>query len=210
MTSPTKAIEEIEDLMDQVTLEGHGETDKEILQQIANQINAFLDPANPDSVNNDLIHIKESSTKIDGLYSQLSHHTKQAKANSENLENHITYLRGQVEAIRSLNNNLAELDKVNAQAPDEVHTKQGGQHMLLDDIVLPDLSLVHQLYDTTAEIKAHKDVIRLVGGSFKSEDELISNDNLDACTRAVRSAARELFWLEVTRMEIGKIMGLLV
>lgn len=204
-----KGVPEIEDLMDKVTLDGPQEVNRSVLEKVSQQINAFLAPENPDSANHHVSFVNENTAKINALHSQLSHHVTQAKANSENLQNHITYLNGQVEAIRSLNSNLVKLEEKNAQSTSEVHmNNETGHRILLDEIVTPDLALVNQLYETSAEIKAYKDAIRLVGGSYKSEREIINDDNLEACTKAVRSLAREAFWLEAMRNEIGKTMGL--
>lgn len=200
-------VAEIEDLMDQVTLDGPMSDDrKSVLERISDQINAFL--GSEESANGTLNYINETSTKLTSLHQQLSHHNKQAQANSDNLGNHINYLLGQLEALKTLNNDMGQLDKVNSLTVNEVHTSLAGDKMALDDIVTPDLTLVHQLYDVSSEIKAYKDAIRLVGGNFRSEGELVNDDNLDSCIKAVRGLARDVFWLEVTKAEIAKTMGL--
>lgn len=201
---------EIEDLMDKITLDGgKSQLPREILEKISENINAFLTLPGADNVNNVVQQINENSQRILALHAQLEHHNKQATANKENLDKHVTYLQQQVELIKSFNADLGRLDKLNSPSTDEIYTgTQTGQKLRLEDIITPDLKLVHQLYDVTADIKACKDTLRLLGGGFKSEEEMIHNDNLDTCIKATRGLARELFWLEVTKQNISKTMGL--
>lgn len=201
-----RRLPEIEDLMDKVTLESGNSNSQPVLERISQQINAFL--FNEDCANSTLTAINENTRKIAALHQQLLHHNTQAKANSENLEKHIDYLLGQLLSLKALNSDLSQLDLVNSQSVEEVHTSLNAQKMHLDDIVTPDLTLVHQLYDVSAEIKAYKDAIGLVGGNFRSEGELVTDHNLDSCIKTVRGLAREMFWLEVVKAEIGKAMGL--
>lgn len=209
--SPTPVGDaEIENLMDKVTLDtGKSTIPRDALEQISHHINLFLTLEGPDNVNSVVAKINENSQRILALYSQLEHHNKQAAANKENLDKHITYLSGQVEAIKTLNTELGELDKLNSASTDEIYTDlASGRKMKIEDIITPDLKLVHQLYDVTADIKACKDAIKLVGGGFKSEEEMINNENLDSCVKAARGLGRELFWLKVTKQNIARTMGL--
>ncbi|GEQ66421.1 hypothetical protein JCM33374_g84 [Metschnikowia sp. JCM 33374] len=200
----------IEDLMDQVTLESTKENSNPYeLQRIAQHINRYLDPENPEGLNNTLPRINETRNKTSALHFQLMHHNNQAKANIVNLDNHVQYLTTQVDCVGKLNKQLHELAEANKQSEDEVFLNASGDRKIpLDDLVIPDSMLVRQLYDTVAEIEGYKDAIKLVGGTYKSEPELINDDNLDSCIRSVRALSRELFWLEVTRDEIGRVMGL--
>lgn len=205
-TENPQGINEVEDLMDKVTL-NENKGDRPILQMISDKINEFL--ASEESLVTAAPFVEQQKLKIEALENQLLSHLKQAHANEENLQNHITYVQGQVESIRKLNEELQQVDQINAESKDEVAFGTGpGQKIKLEDIVTPDSILVNQLYDTVADIKAHKDTIDLVGGNFKGESELINDENMDQCIKSVRGLARELFWLEVTKTEIGKSMGL--
>lgn len=202
-------ITEIEDLMDRVALEdGATPIPRETLEQISANINRFLSLDTPDNINSVVGKINQNSHRVQALHSQLEHHNKQAAANKDNLDKHLKYLLEQVEGIRTLNSELAALDKLNNSGVNEIYIKSTGQKMKLDDIITPDLKLVHQLYDVTADIKACKDTLRLLDGGFKGEEELINADNLDTCVKAARGLGRELFWLEVTKQHIAKTMGL--
>lgn len=202
-------VREVEDLMDKVTLgDSRSTISRETLEQISLHINSFLTLDSSDNVNSIVAKINENSHRILALHSQLEHHNNQAAANRENTEKHIEYLLGQVDAIKLLNAELGNLDRLNSPTTNEIHIDSSGRKMKLDDIVTPDLKLVHQLYDVTADIKACKDAIKVVGGGFKSEEEIITDQNLDSCVKAVRGLGRELFWLEVTKQNIAKTMGL--
>ncbi|KAF3991270.1 hypothetical protein FT663_01705 [Candidozyma haemuli var. vulneris] len=200
------AIAEVEDLMDKVTV-NETKNDKPILQELSAKVNAFLE--SEESVFQAMPFVEEQKAKVNALHSQLSNHLKQAQANDENLQKHVSYLSGQIEAVKRLNGELQQLDQINAQSKDEISTGTApGQSIKLDDLITPDSILVNQLYETVADIKAHKDTIDLVGGNFKGEKEVINDENMDTCIKSVRGLARELFWLEVTKSEIGKSMGL--
>lgn len=203
-------VSSIEDLMDQVTLESKKQGPNPVeLQRIAQHINLYLNSGSTGSVNEILPKINKTRGNAAALHSQLSHHNNQAKANIDNLENHVQYLTKQVDSIGQLNNHLYELSEANKTITDEIVLNVADDRKLaLDDLVLPDLILVRQLYDTVAEIGGYRDAIKLVGGSYKSEAELINNETIDSCVRSVRALLRELFWLEVTRDEIGRVMGL--
>jgi len=207
--TPRVGVSEIEDLMDKVTLDDGASTiPREILEQISAHINSFLSLETPDNANSIIGKINENSHRIQALYSQLEHHNKQAAANKENLDKHIKYLQGQVSGIQKLNSELAALDKMNTSSVDEIYTLTTGQKLNLEDIITPDLKLVHQLYDVTADIKACKDTLKLLGSGLKGEEEMINDGNLDTCVKAARGLGRELFWLEVTKQQIAKTMGL--
>ncbi|OBA24534.1 UEV-domain-containing protein [Metschnikowia bicuspidata var. bicuspidata NRRL YB-4993] len=200
----------IEDLMDKVTLESKKEnSDPRELQRIAQHINRYLNPGNPESVNNKIPRVRKTRNIAKALYSQLLHHKNQARANAENLDKHVQYLEDQVQTVRYSNQKLNDLTELNKKSSTEVVLSASeNRKIALDDLVLPDLMLVRQLYDSVAEIRGYKDAIRLVGGTFKSEPELINNLTLESCIRSVRALSRELFWLEVTRDEIGRLMSL--
>lgn len=199
-------LREVEDLMDKVTLDDNS-GNRPILQQISNKINLLLE--SDDGILSTIPFIEQQQHKIDALHGQLLNHLKQAHANEENLQSHINYVQGQVESIKKLNEELQQLDQINALSKDEIATGTGpGQKLKLEEIITPDSILVNQLYDTVADIKAHKDTINLVGGNFKGEEEIINDLNMEQCIKSVRGLARELFWLEVTKSEIGKSMGL--
>ncbi|KAM3122736.1 hypothetical protein CJJ07_004555 [Candidozyma auris] len=205
-TPQESAVSEVEDLMDKVTLEENRE-DEPILQEIAQKINEFLE--SEDSAKSAVPFIEEQQRKVNALHGQLSNHLKQAQANDENLKKHILYLEERIEAVSYLNQELQALDQINAESLDEISTSLSSGHKIkLDELIMPDSILVNQLYDTVADIKAHKDTIDLVSGNFKGEEELINDETMDTCIKSVRGLARELFWLEVTKSEIGKSMGL--
>lgn len=198
---------EIEDLMDKATESQSSGVPAATLEKIAQKINDFLSNAGVNAV---VDPVNEIAQRVGALHSQLLHHHKQATANRENLESHISYLKGQINAITDLNRKLGELDVINTEDAASITV---GLHpksvVAVDDVVCADLALVHQLYEVCADIKAHKDTINVVAGNYRSEAELISDDNMDACIKAVRGLARETFWLEMERSQIGKAMGLL-
>lgn len=198
---------EIEDLMDKAAESQASGVPAATLEKIARQINDFLSSA---GINTVVDQANAISQRVGTLHSQLLHHHKQAEANRENLENHISYLKSQINAITDLNRKLGELDVINTEDATSITMSLNPKSAVaVDDVVCADLALVHQLYDVCADIKAHKDTINLVAGNFRSEAELINDDNIDACIKAVRGLAREAFWLEIERSQIGKAMGLL-
>lgn len=202
-------VAEIEDLMDKVSLDNtKSAIPPAILQAISNQINAFLNLNGEDNVNSIVGAINDNSNRINALHDQLEHHNKQAAANRANLDRHADYLVERLDAIQTLNRDLGQLDKVNTASTDEIHTNVSGQKMRLEDVITPDLKLVNQLYEVTADIKACKDTLKLIGGGFQSEEEMVNDTNLEACVKAARGLGRDLFWLEVTKQNIAKTMGL--
>ncbi|KAK6457622.1 UEV domain-containing protein [Scheffersomyces xylosifermentans] len=187
---------------------GSSNEHRQILEQLANKINAYLTDAYSDSIDNSLPMVRETQQKVDALYGQLNHIYQHATENSTNLDNHISYLTQQLSNITALNKDLAILDEINAQSNEHVSTSQGAK-IHLDDLIIPDSPLVKQLYETVSEIKAIKDTINLVSGSFHSEKEIINDNRIDVCVKTVRNLGRELFWLELTKQEIAhNIMGL--
>lgn len=184
------------------------QTYQEALEVLSRKINEKLLETSKDNINNILPEVNTNTKKINALYQQLSHHNQQACANSENLDNHISYLSNQLSSLTSLNNELIQLDGLNSQQKNMVSTNNKSKFEL-DNLVIPDLALVNQLYNIVSEIKATKDTICLIGGNFQSESEIINDSRMDACVKAVRGLGRELFWLEVMKREIAvNSMGL--
>lgn len=181
---------------------------EEVLRLLSVKINEQLQVTTEGSVNKSLPSINMNTEKINVLYRQLSHHNQQATANSKNLEGHIVYLTNQLSQLTSLNNKLTQLESLNA-AQDKTISVNQQNDFELDDLIIPDLALVNQLYDIVSEIKATKDAISLIGGSFHSESEIVDDSRMDACVKVVRGLGRELFWLEVMKREIAATtMGL--
>lgn len=198
---------ELGNLMDQVTLSSEEKHPSDFLEKIAQAANKILSPQNPDSINLAILQINEIHKRSTALSNQLEHHNKQAVANAENLQSHIDYLEVQLEAIQNLNNSLFAIDQ-KSETTENIVDLCCDQKMPIEDVVVADLRLVDQLYDTVAEIKGCKDAIGLVNGHFGSELEIINDQNLDSCIKSVRGLSRELFWLELTKHAIGEKMGL--
>lgn len=200
----------IEDLMDQMVLEPSESSQRRfILEQISEQINRFLNSDEPENINTFRPRVLESLARAKNIDEHLSHQNKQARRNIENLEQNISYISDQLSTTNDLCKDLAELDQIHRQHSEFVQTDSGEDSRIsLEDLVVPDLTLVLQLYETAAEAKACQDALRLVSGEFKSQPELLNNESLDQCMKAVRGISRDLFWLEVTRLEIAKSMGL--
>ncbi|EAZ63793.2 putative ubiquitin receptor implicated in vacuolar targeting of plasma membrane proteins [Scheffersomyces stipitis CBS 6054] len=181
---------------------------RQVLEQLSAKFNLFLNDAYNDNIDNSLPKVRETHQKVEALYSQLSHIYQQAVENSRSLDGHIAYLTQQVNNITILNQDLVKLDEINSESPDSVTTAPGTKTPL-DNLIIPDSPLVRQLYETVSEIKAVRDTINLVSGSFHSEKELINDARMDLCVKTVRNLGRELFWLELTKQEIAhNIMGL--
>lgn len=157
--------------------------------------------------NSELASIATNGSKIVAFHQQLDHHYKQAVANSENLDSHTKYLSKQRATITTLNQSLSKLEEINQHENNRVFVDKNNA-ITLDTLITPDLALVNQLYDVVADIKATKDTIDLIGGNFGKEGELISDSNLDSSVRIVRTMAREVFWLELMKTEIGSVMNL--
>ncbi|ODV81365.1 UEV-domain-containing protein [Suhomyces tanzawaensis NRRL Y-17324] len=180
--------------------DGHNE------QALISNALQFLNEASSGSAFAIAPEAKHEEAKINALHSQLTHHHQQAEANSKNLDEHIRYLGHQLKNVTKLNQELSALDEVNALQADRVLTKD--TTLDLDDLIIADLTLVKQLYEVVLEIKAIKDTISLVNGSFHSQPELINDSRIDICVKTVRNLGRELFWLELTKNEIASIMDL--
>lgn len=172
------------------------------LHLLSDQINNHLSISSNCSINKELSKVNTNSMKIDALFQQLSHHNQQALANSENLDNHIIHIKKQLSNLTNLNRELIQLEDLNTQQSDKVSINSSTTFDL-DDLIIPDLVLVNQLYETISEIKATKDTINLISGTFQSESELINNTRMDACVKSVRGLGRELFWLEAMKREIA-------
>lgn len=203
-TSKNQSIEDLMDKQDEVGLKSQNE---ELLAVISQKINSCLDIDNENSINHHIYDINTNSSKITALHSQLNHHNIQANANSEILENHIEHLTTQLLKLTSLNNELCQLDSVNASLKNTIATSSNTVHHL-DDLITADLALINQLYDVVAEIKANKDTINLIGGSFQSQSELINDNTIDNRVKTIRAIGRETFWLELIKDEIAGIIGL--
>ncbi|KAG7193295.1 uncharacterized protein KQ657_000706 [Scheffersomyces spartinae] len=214
--SPPDAIySEPQDLMDNIELSyltanhtlnhmAQLSTDYETaMGNIEDNINKYLQGELKDTM---VRKIDQNCMKVNALYDQLTFYHKQAQANSNKLAEHKDYLGSQVEKISQLNAKLVELEK--KQEPRKIYVSETSAFDL-DKIAMPDLALVSQLYNTVADIRATKDVINAISGTFSSEPEFISDSNLDSCVKAVRGLGRELFWQELTKNHIATIMGLI-
>ena len=157
--------------------------------------------------NNLATEIHDNSKKIEALHSQLGHHRQQATANCRNLSSHKDYLSQKVNQISNSNAELVALDKLNAGLSDKVYLNPS-KAILIENIVIPDLQLVSQLYDTVAEIKATKDALSMLCGNYKSTKEIVNDNNLEWCMKYARSLGRDLYWLELTRQEISERAGM--
>lgn len=195
----------LEDLMDrdnrsnrQVVL------NRETLVRLSNEINNCLQDM---PINRSLDKLNVDSMKINQLYDQLNYHNTQAKANKTNLESHLNYLTNQLSSINNLNSNLQAFTDLNNGTDDHIFIG-AGQKLSIDDLIIPDSVLTKQLYDTVCEIKANKDCINLINGSFSGESEVISNENFDSIIKYTRNISRETFWLELTKLEIAKKMSI--
>lgn len=192
------------DLIDSQDIPATNSSNKQLLVELSNKINQLL----PQETHSHLIpKISENSKKVEALYSQLTHHYEQAKANSENLNYHINYLNAQVENLTKFNQDLQKLELLNHQQQGKIFINQE-KSIQLDELIIPDSILVKQLYEVVADIKAIKDSISLIGGSLPQANELINDDNVETCVKTVRNLSRELFWLELTKNEIAQIMQL--
>lgn len=197
----------VEDLMDKQDEVGQQTQNEQLLAAISQRINSYLNLDNEESINHHLYEINTNSSKIDALYNQLNHHNTQAKTNSDILDNHIENLTTQLLKLTSLNNELSQLDSVNAALNNSISTSATKEHHL-DDIITADLAVVNQLYDVVSEIKANKDTINLIGGNFQSQSELINDNSIDSCVKTIRAIGRETFWLELMKDELAGIIGL--
>lgn len=169
-----------------------------------------------EKINNVLLEIPENSSiieelnahnlKVEALYDQLNHHFNQANANKEYLESHLDYLLKQVRNISLLNSNLRNLQEPNLSDHDHVHFVNA--KISLDDLVIADSVLTNQLYDIVSDIKANKDTLGLIEGTFTGQNELICDELFDGCVKTVRNIGRDLFWLELIKSEIAKKLNL--
>lgn len=199
----------IEDLMDQISLDNGSSHDvnRDQLERLATQINKLLDHSDSTSIAGMIPQINEFSARLLNLHQQLEYHNNQARANEESLSSRVNYLQERVASIKALQTSLEHIEEQNSNSSDKL-VVSSDRVLALDEIVTLDLIMLHQLYQVCTDIKAYKDAISLVGGTFKSEPEIINDSNLDNCVKAIRSVSRDLFWLEVTRQEIAKVMAL--
>lgn len=195
----------ISDLMDKFDVVSIGSSrdnyKMNILKELSEKINSCLSDVEGFKINDTITLINENSVKINALFNQLSHHNIQAKANSENLQTHIDYLSRQLQNLISLNSSLVKLDEINSQEANLV-TLSDNISIDINEVIIPDLMLVKQLYETVSEIKAMKDSINLIAGKFRSELEIINNDRVDVCVKTIRSVGREIFWNELVKNEL--------
>ena len=195
---PAEQVQNV-DLMDQEITPSNTVTTlrADLLQTLSDNINLFLQ----NDVHNKIIpQINANEAKVNALCTQLQLHLDLAKANLQNLHDHKMALEHLIGSLGTLNALLQKLDALNAEHFDRVFTAEG-HSILLDEIIIPDLPLVKQLYDVVLETKATKDAISLIGGDFASEKEIINDDRVDACVKTVRNLGRELFWLELVKNE---------
>lgn len=197
------------DLVDKVMPEQSLSHELQITTGLIDQkINSLLSLDGNEGITSVASDAFSNSSHINSKYQQFLHQCQQSKANLVNLQNHTQYLSNEIKNITSLNRQLVHLDSLNSAQKRLVYTSEG-DHINLDDIVIPDLALVAQLYQTVSEINAIKDTINLIGGSFQSEAEIINNERVDPCLKIVRNLGRELFWLEIMKQEIAyKYMSL--
>lgn len=169
-----------------------------LLEELVLEIDTLL-PQMP--VNMVAAEVNIHRSRSHALHSQLSHHNRQAQANAQNLTEISNDLLMRIEAATALNTTLVTVVAENAKTPNAICTEPG--HSLdLDELIVADSPIVTQLYEVVLEIKACKDTIKLLDGSFKGHSELISDKNLRQCVKQARSIARDLFWLEITKKEI--------
>lgn len=207
-TSPISEPTAEADLMDRDDRNDNTSDTRKVqaLHKLSSEINKLL-PTLPENNNEILERVNMNTNKINGLYDQLSHHQSLALANKDILQSHLSYLTNQLAQITSLNDNLLHTHELNTRDPTNVHVTHQ-RNVDLDELVIPDLVLTSQLYDLVSEIKANKDTLSLINGNFPSQNELINDSNFNSCVKSVRNIGRELFWLELTKSEIAKKMGI--
>lgn len=207
-TKSNSMLGRLDDLMDRDDRQEPrvNRTNEQVLQRLSNALNATLDtiPAHSEEFIN---KINLNSQKIDKLYQQLTYHNNLATANKNNLVNHRNYLTDQVAKITTLNTTLQATLDLNAHDAENLYITPD-RKIKLDELVVPDSVLTNQLYSVVAEIKANKDCIALIGGSFEGESELINDDSFESCVKSVRAIGRESFWLELTKHDIAKKMAI--
>ncbi|CUM63254.1 uncharacterized protein PRCAT00000825001 [Priceomyces carsonii] len=180
------------------------------LERLSQVINLCLEKESSsfNELNRVVPEINNNTLKVDTMCKQLNHHKRLAQENSIILDKHITYLNQQLNSLSKLNLELSNLDDMNSKEKNAVFANLKSS-VELDNLIIPDLQLVKQLYNIVCDIKATKDTVSLISGSFHSQQELISNGTIDICLKSVRSLGRELFWLELMKSEISEnVMGL--
>lgn len=175
------------------------------LENLSHQFNNYFAQ---DQIHYDTQYINENIQKTNALFTQLTRHNQQALENSKNLDDHITHISTRLSNLTNLNQELSILHELNNQAQDKVILSNTFE-LPLDELIIPDLPLVKQLYEVVLEIKAIKDTLNLISGNFHGCKEVVNDKNLDVCVKTVRNLGRELFWLELTKNEIASnIMNL--
>ena len=175
------------------------------LENLSHQFNNYFAQ---DQIHYDTQYINENIQKTNALFTQLTRHNQQALENSKNLDDHITHISTRLSNLTNLNQELSILHELNNQAQDKVILSNTFE-LPLDELIIPDLPLVKQLYEVVLEIKAIKETLNLISGNFHGCKEVVNDKNLDVCVKTVRNLGRELFWLELTKNEIASnIMNL--
>lgn len=175
------------------------------LEKLSQEFNNFF---SQDPIHHHIQYINENIQKTNSLFTQLTRHNQQALENSRNLDDHINHVSARLSNLTNLNQELTILHQLNDQSKDKVILNNSFK-LPLDELIIPDLPLVKQLYEVVLEIKATKDTINLISGNFHGCKELVNDKNLDACVKMLRNLGRELFWLELTKNEIAtNIMNL--
>lgn len=199
----TKQVDDI-DLLDKPLAELENKVDSRldvISNKVAEGINEIIYKGN-DLINTKLLQLNADTSKIETLYKQLSFHNHQAKANNENLNKHITYLKNQISRINLFNQQLEELKPQNLNSDSEVFLSKDNA-LDLDNIIIADLPLVNQVYDLSGEIRAIRDSLDLLSGKFQGENEVINDFTLNQCVKVARNLGRELFWLQMLKNDIA-------
>lgn len=203
VTRPVQPRGDEIDLIDTVEKPVGEASNKKLLIELSNRINAVLQQEN----HHELIpQIVENNRKVDALYNQINHHYERAKENSRNLDHHTQYLQQQLSSITKLNQDLQKLDQVNHDLPRVAIGEN--KSFDLDELIIADSMLVKQLYEVVADIKAVKDSINLISGKFPQKREVINDNNFDTCVKTLRNLSRDLFWLELTKNEMASTMKL--
>ncbi|CCE79523.1 Piso0_001594 [Millerozyma farinosa CBS 7064] len=198
-----KHVDDI-DLLDKSSNElGNGLNNRSdvISKKITEGINDLVYKGN-DSINTKLSQLNADTSKIDTLYKQLSFHNHQAKANDENLNRHIAYLKNQISRINLFNEQLEELKPQNLNSDSKVFLSKENA-LDLENIIIADSPLVNQVYELSGEIRAIRDSLDLLSGKFQGENEVINDVTLNQCVKLARNLGRELFWLQMLKNDIA-------
>lgn len=192
------------DLLDEPTAELANKVDSTlnvISDAVVEGLNELMYKGN-NLINTKLLQLNADTSKIDSLYKQLSFHNHQAKANDENLNKHITYLKNQISRITLFNQNLENLKPLNLKSDSQVFLSTDNA-LDLENIIIADLPLVNQVYELSGEIRAIRDSLDLLSGKFQGENEVINDLTLNQCVKLARNLGRELFWLQMLKNDIA-------